>query len=64
MLTSVNQGVPLVAKLKSRSPGRELVMLAEAVRRSVETEEDEVVVEDKPADRSKSGLRALFGGSG
>ena len=64
VLTSVNQGVPLVAKLKSRSPGRELVMLAEAVRRSVETEEDEVVVEDKPADRSKSGLRALFGGSG
>lgn len=64
VLTSVNQGVPLVAKLKSRSPGRELVMLAETVRKSVETEEDEVVAEEKPTERSKSGLRAFFGGSG
>ncbi|HML20048.1 MAG TPA: response regulator [Aggregatilinea sp.] len=64
VLTAVNQGVPLVAKLKSRSPGRELVLLAEAVRKSVESEGDEEDTEEKPTERSKSGLRALFGGSG
>ncbi len=63
VLTSVNQGVPLVAKLKSRSPGRELVMLAEFVRKSVEEGEDEGF-EEQPVERSKSGLRALFGGTG
>ncbi len=62
VLTSVNQGVPLVAKLKSRSPGRELMGLADAVRRSVESEDE--AVEEKPTERTKSGLRAIFGGSG
>ncbi|WP_119073044.1 AAA family ATPase [Aggregatilinea lenta] len=62
VLTSVNQGVPLVAKLKSRSPGRELMGLADAVRRSVESEDE--AIEEKPAERTKSGLRAIFGGSG
>lgn len=37
VLTAVNQGVPLVAKLRSRSPGREMVELAELIRQSVET---------------------------
>jgi len=39
------------------------VMLAEFVRKSVEEGEDEGV-EDQPVERSKSGLRALFGGTG
>ncbi|NLX10248.1 MAG: hypothetical protein GXY36_11380, partial [Chloroflexi bacterium] len=63
VLTSVNQGVPLVAKLKSRSPGRELIDLAEHIRGVCEAEHELA----RPAQRvaetpSKGGLRALFGG--
>ena len=63
VLTSVNQGVPLVAKLKSRSPGRELIDLAEYIRGMCEAEHELA----RPAQRvaetpSKGGLRALFGG--
>ena len=64
MLTSVNQGVPLVAKQKSRSPGRELVELAELLRKSIETEDESPTPAGQPPQRSKSGLRALFGGTG
>ncbi len=39
VLTAVNQGVPLVAKQRSRSPGREMVELAELVRQSVQASE-------------------------
>ncbi len=62
MLVAVNQGVPLVAKAKSQSPGRELIELAEQVRKSVEQERPE---ESKPQTepRSKSGLRALLSGN-
>lgn len=63
VLTAVNQGVPLVAKQKSRSPGRELVALAEYIRRDVEPLEDEIESERvRSEQRSASGLRALFGG--
>jgi pilus assembly protein CpaE len=63
VLTSVNQGVPLVAKLRSRSPGRELGMLADQLRQIMEgAEADSLADSDQ---RSKSGLRrSLFGGSG
>lgn len=64
VLTAVNQGVPLVAKLKSRSPGQEMVDLAELIRRSVESEEDAIQPEQPTDARSKSGIRALFGGAG
>ena len=64
MLTSVNQGVPLVAKQKSRSPGRELVELAELLRKSIEAEDESPKPAAQPPQRSKSGLRALFGGTG
>jgi pilus assembly protein CpaE len=60
VLTSVNQGVPLVAKQKSRSPGKELVTLAEFIRQTVETEEAPQPATDQ---RSKSGIRAIFGGT-
>lgn len=62
VLTSVNQGVPLVAKLKSRSPGRELVDLAEHIRKAVGPG-GESVADDHDDQRSKSGIRALFGGT-
>ena len=62
VLTAVNQGVPLVAKQKSRSPGRELVALAEYIRRDVEPFDDENVDTDSSQQRSTSGLRSLFGG--
>lgn len=65
ILTSVNQGVPLVAKLKSRSPGRELVNLAEYIRHDVESSGEDVSEpesEEVSTARSGSGLRAIFGG--
>ena len=62
VLTAVNQGVPLVAKLKSRSPGRELVDLAEFIRKSVGPG-GESIDDDYDDQRSKSGIRALFGGT-
>jgi len=64
VLTSVNQGVPLVAKQKTRSPGRELAELAELIRKSVEADAEPPQAADQQAQRSKSGLRALFGGTG
>ncbi len=63
VLTSVNQGVPLVAKLKSRSPGREMADLAELIRRSVEQGEVPEQVKMDADQRSKSGIRSLFGGN-
>lgn len=63
VLTAVNQGVPLVAKMKSRSPGQEMVNLAELIRRSVEPSDGEKI-EQHTGERSKSGIRALFGGVG
>jgi len=61
VLASVNQGVPLVAKLKQRSPGRELMELAEHVRLKFEGSDAADV--SQAAQRSKSGIRALFGGT-
>lgn len=64
VLTAVNQGVPLVAKLKSRSPGKELVALAEFIRESVESSGG-LSTDAKASDvRTKSGIRTLFGGAG
>lgn len=63
VLTSVNQGVPLVAKQKSRSPGKELAELAELLRKSIEADEEPPQTAEQQAQRSK-GLRALFGGTG
>lgn len=62
MLTAVNQGVPLVAKQKSRSPGRELIELADFIRRDIEQLDDETIEPASSDPRSPSGLRALFGG--
>ncbi len=65
ILTSVNQGVPLVAKLKSRSPGRELVALAEYIRHDVESPGEEMPEQESETigtTRSSSGLRSIFGG--
>jgi pilus assembly protein CpaE len=66
VLTAVNQGVPLVAKLKARSPGRELIELAEYIRQSVEGPEGQQPIEaatKQTEQRSKSGIKALFGGT-
>jgi len=63
VLTAVNQGVPLVAKMKSRSPGKELVDLAALVRKTVEQEKAPEESPQTGEQRSKSGIRALFGGS-
>ena len=63
VLTAVNQGVPLVAKLKSRSPAQEMVDLAESIRRAVD-ESGEEQPDQAAEERSKSGIRALFGGAG
>jgi len=62
VLTSVNQGVPLVAKLKSRSPGREIVALAEYIRQSVEEDAPMPVQPGRVPERSKSGLRGRLSG--
>lgn len=68
VLSSVNQGVPLVAKMKSRSPGREMNDLAEKIRVLSESDSREVAQPAPPAGReadtrSKSGIRSLFGGT-
>jgi pilus assembly protein CpaE len=61
VLTAVNQGVPLVAKLKSRSPGRELIALAEVIRESVESGGG-LSADAKASDpRTKGGIRTFFG---
>ncbi|MBI5960983.1 MAG: response regulator [Chloroflexi bacterium] len=64
MMTAVNQGFLVVTKFKSQSPGRELVDLAEQIRRSVGStyETDSSLPKDSDP-RSKSGIRSLFGGS-
>jgi len=62
VLTAVNQGVPLVAKQKTRSPGRELVALAEYIRRDVGPLDDDGIAADSSEQRSTSGLRSIFGG--
>lgn len=62
VLFAVNQGVPLVAKAKSQSPAKELVDLAEHVRKSVEQEKTEEI-KPQAEPRSKSGLRALLSGN-
>jgi pilus assembly protein CpaE len=63
VLTAVNQGVPLVAKDPKHSPGRELVDLADLIRRVVEGKLDESKKLEDASDQGKSGLRALFGGT-
>ncbi|MCD4687410.1 MAG: response regulator [Anaerolineae bacterium] len=62
VLTAVNQGVPLVAKQKSRSPGRDIVALAEQIRGIVETSPDDLLMDDDLDAGSRSGLRSIFGG--
>lgn len=63
VLTAVNQGVPIVSRAKGQSPGRELAELAEFVRQSVGSQ-DSFAQSPKDTDqRSKSGIRSLFGGT-
>lgn len=62
VLTAVNQGVSLVAKLKSRSPGRELVELAERVRESVESGGIQMPEPSDMEQRSKSSIWSILGG--
>jgi pilus assembly protein CpaE len=64
VLTAVNQGVPLVAKQRSRSPGREMVELAELVRQAVQANENlRAQMMDEFEQRAKGGRRAIFGGT-
>jgi len=64
VLTAVNQGVPIVTRSKSQSPGRELVELAEAIRRSVGSQQESSSQLPRDTDqRTKSGIRSLFGGT-
>ncbi len=59
VLTAVNQGVPLVAKQRSRSPGREMVELAELIRQSVQASEQIRAQMDEAELRSRGGRRAI-----
>jgi pilus assembly protein CpaE len=61
VLTAVNQGVPLVAKQRSRSPGREMVELAEQIRQSVQASESIRAQMDEADQRSRGGRRAILG---
>jgi pilus assembly protein CpaE len=64
VLTAVNQGVPIVAKLRSRSPGREMVELAELIRQAVESSSELRDQLESSQPLSKSGLRkSLLGGT-
>jgi pilus assembly protein CpaE len=64
MMTAVNQGFLVVTKFKNQSPGRELVELAEFVRRTINPSQMSDSSLSRDADqRSKSGLRSFFGGT-
>ena len=63
VLTAINQGVPLVAKAKTRSPGRELIALAEFIRQNVEPSAENAAAQATGAGAQRpKGLRSLFGG--
>ncbi len=63
VLTAINQGVPLVAKAKTRSPGKELIALAEFIRQDVESSDDDAAAQTvENAQQRAKGLRSLFGG--
>lgn len=65
VLTAVNHGVPLVAKIQGRSPARELIELADTIRKSVNPDRENMVeaLPDPADSRTKSGIRSLFGGA-
>jgi pilus assembly protein CpaE len=64
VLTAVNQGVPLVAKQQTRSPGREMADLAEFVRQSVAGGQLRGTDSDlDQRSKSGSGIRSRFGGT-
>jgi septum formation inhibitor-activating ATPase MinD len=65
VLTAVNQGVPLVAKQRSRSPGRELAELAELVRQSVEASDSfrAQMMQDLERSTTTKTRKPLFGGN-
>jgi pilus assembly protein CpaE len=60
VITAVNQGVPVVAKNRNKSPAREMIELAEFVRRSLQPQPEGRMSEAK-ADRSGSRLGRRFG---
>jgi len=63
VLTAINQGVPLVAKAKTRSPGRELIALAEFIRQNIEPDAAGAAAQAADASQQRAkGLRSLFGG--
>ncbi len=63
VLTAINQGVPLVAKAKTRSPGRELIALAEFIRQNVEQNAENAAAQAAQSTPQRAkGLRSLFGG--
>ena len=63
VLTAINQGVPLVAKAKTRSPGRELIALAEFIRQNVEPSTEGAAPQSANTSPQRTkGLRSLFGG--
>lgn len=53
-LTAINQGVPVVAKGRTKSPGRELVEMAEFIRQSLEP------VESVSSQQQEASRRTLF----
>ncbi|MBN1680612.1 MAG: response regulator [Anaerolineae bacterium] len=63
VLTAVNQGVPLVAKVRNRPPARELAELAEHIREAVGPPGMQVQdVSTPPEQRRKSTIIPILGG--
>jgi pilus assembly protein CpaE len=60
VVATVNQGVTLIAKMKTQSPAREIIMLAEVVRQSVSSGDEPLQINKQTA--KSSGLGRLMGG--
>jgi pilus assembly protein CpaE len=60
VVATVNQGVTLIAKMKTQSPAREIIMLAEVVRQAVSSGDEPLQINKQTA--KSSGLGRLMGG--
>lgn len=60
-LAAVNQGVSVIATDTTKSPARDLLQLAESVRRSVEGVEEPDLSEAQQPERKSSRLSGIFG---
>ena len=60
-LNAINQGVPVIANNRNRSPAKDLIALAELVRQTLDVQEDELDQEDQADTSSRNPLGRILG---